>query len=105
MRTALAALGLASVLCLAAHASAAEPPPPPPPGQSGASSAGVPVAPAQPPGPRAGQKAPAFSLKTVDSGQTRALDSFTKAKGMKGAVLVFLSCKCPYVAQARAPLA
>jgi peroxiredoxin len=55
-------------------------------------------------GPRAGEKAPAFSLKAVDSGQPRALESFTKAKGMKGAVVLFLSCKCPYVAQARAPL-
>ena len=56
-------------------------------------------------GPRAGDKAPAFSLKTVDSGQARGLESFTKAKGMKGAVVLFLSCRCPYVAQARAPLA
>src|SRR5882672_1317790 len=56
-------------------------------------------------GPRAGEKAPAFALKTVDSGQARGLDSFTKAKGMKGAVVLFLSCKCPYVAQARAPIA
>jgi peroxiredoxin len=56
-------------------------------------------------GPRAGDKAPAFSLKTVDSGQARVLESFTKAKGMKGAVVLFLSCRCPYVAQARAPLA
>jgi peroxiredoxin len=56
-------------------------------------------------GPRAGEKAPGFSLKTVDSGQARALDSFTKAKGMKGAVVLFLSCRCPYVAQARAPIA
>jgi peroxiredoxin len=55
--------------------------------------------------PRAGDKAPAFSLKTVDSGQPRALESFTKAKGMRGAVVLFLSCRCPYVAQARAPLA
>jgi peroxiredoxin len=55
--------------------------------------------------PRAGAKAPAFSLKAVDSGQARALESFTKAKGVKGAVVVFLSCKCPYVVQARAPLA
>jgi peroxiredoxin len=55
--------------------------------------------------PRAGAKAPAFSLKAVDSGQPRTLESFTKAKGVKGAVVVFLSCKCPYVVQARAPLA
>src|SRR5262245_46720615 len=56
-------------------------------------------------GPRAGDKAPAFSLKSVDKGETRTLESFTKSKGMKGAAVVFLSCKCPYVAQARAPLA
>jgi peroxiredoxin len=55
--------------------------------------------------PRAGAKAPAFSLKAVDSGQPRTLESFTKAKGVKGAAVVFLSCKCPYVAQARGPLA
>jgi peroxiredoxin len=106
MRMRLAVLGVASVLGLLAlggPAFAGEPPPPP--AQSGASSAGVPVEPAQPPGPRAGQKAPSFSLKAVDSGQPRALESFTKAKGVKGTVVVFLSCKCPYVAQARAPLA
>src|SRR5262245_13994217 len=56
-------------------------------------------------GPRAGDKAPDFSLKTIDKGEARTLASFTKASGMKGAVVVFLSCKCPYVAQARAPLA
>src|SRR5215475_5406175 len=55
-------------------------------------------------GPRVGDKAPAFSLKTVDKGEARTLESFTRASGMKGAVVVFLSCKCPYVAQARAPL-
>ena len=65
--------------------------------------AAAPPAPAA--GPRAGAKAPAFALKMVDTGQTRALETFTKAKGVKGAVVVFLSCKCPYVAQARAPLA
>ena len=56
-------------------------------------------------GPRAGDKAPAFALKAVDSGQPRSLDSFTKAKSVKGAVVLFLSCRCPYVAQARGPLA
>ncbi len=60
--------------------------------------------------PRAGDKAPAFTLKTVDAGQPRTLDSFIKAKGQdgkagKGAVVLFLSCRCPYVAQARAPIA
>jgi peroxiredoxin len=72
-----------------------------------------PGAPATPPatptptpaGHHAGEKAPSFALKTVDSGQPRALESFIKAKGVKGAVVMFLSCRCPYVAQARAPLA
>jgi peroxiredoxin len=63
-----------------------------------------PVVPA-PAVPRAGDKAPSFTLKAVDSGQPRTLDSFAKAKGMKGAVLLFLSCRCPYVAQARSPIA
>ena len=59
-----------------------------------------------PTAPRAGDKAPAFTLKAVDTGQPRALESFTKAKGKaKGAVVLFLSCRCPYVAQAHAPLA
>jgi peroxiredoxin len=74
----------------------------------GAARADEPAPPAAAPapaGPRAGDKAPVFSLKAVDSGQPRSLESFTKAKGMKGAVVLFLSCKCPYVAQARAPLA
>src|SRR5262245_59223761 len=115
MRTRPAIWGLASLLCvsmggLGGIAAAGEPPPPaPPPAQAGAAPGGVPVEPAQPPGPRSGQKAPAFSLKTVDSGQPRTLDSFTKAKGngkpVLGAVVVFLSCRCPYVVQARAPLA
>jgi peroxiredoxin len=55
-------------------------------------------------GPRTGDKAPDFTLKTVDKGEARTLASFTQARGVKGAVVVFLSCKCPYVAQARAPL-
>jgi peroxiredoxin len=59
---------------------------------------------AVPAGPRPGDKAPAFSLKTVDQGEARTLESFARGKGVKGAALVFLSCKCPYVAQARAPL-
>jgi peroxiredoxin len=67
---------------------------------------------AAPSGPRVGDKAPPFALKAVDSGQSRALASFTKPKGKdkdknketKGAVVLFLSCRCPYVAQARAPL-
>jgi peroxiredoxin len=90
-------LGAAS---LARAASPGDPAPAAPP----------PMAPAAPSpalaGPRVGAKAPAFSLPSVDSGQPRTLDSFTKAaaKG-KGAVVLFLSCRCPYVAQAHAPLA
>jgi peroxiredoxin len=63
-----------------------------------------------PAAPRAGDKAPVFALPAVASGETRALDAFTRAKDAKGkekkgAVVVFLSCRCPYVVQARAPLA
>lgn len=54
---------------------------------------------------RAGDKAPAFTLKTIDKGEPRSLDLLTKDKKTKGVVLVFLSCKCPYVVQARQPLA
>jgi peroxiredoxin len=103
MRALRVSLGVVSLLGLSGLSFAGEPPAPPP-GMSGAAPGGLPVAPAQPPGPRAGQAAPAFTLNAVDSGQARALDSFTKAKGKKGAVVVFLSCKCPYVVQARAPL-
>jgi peroxiredoxin len=97
------ALALALVLGLVSAARAGEPPP----GAAAPPSAAAPPAIA---GPRPGDKAPAFSLKAVDSGQPRALDSFTKAKGKdgkegKGAVVLFLSCRCPYVAQARAPIA
>jgi peroxiredoxin len=108
MRTFKASLALALALGLANVAGAV------PAGEAAPGSAapggGPPGAAPAPTGPRAGEKAPAFTLRTVDSGQPRALDSFTKAKGKdgkdgKGAVLLFLSCKCPYVAQARAPLA
>lgn len=96
MRLFAASLVLPALLTLAPPgARAAEPAPPPA------------TAPAAPAGPRAGDKAPAFSLKTVDSGQTRTLESFTKAqkgKATKATVLLFLSCRCPYVAQARAPI-
>src|SRR4051794_25363341 len=113
MRASLAAVAVGVVslafvsLGFAGLAAAGQPaaPPAPPPGMSGAAPGGLPVAPAQAPGPRAGQSAPAFTLNAVDSGQARTLDSFAKAKGKKGGVVVFLSCKCPYVAQARAPLA
>ena len=90
MRTLKASLALALALGLVTASARAEDP--------------APAAPAIT-GPRAGEKAPGFALKAVDSGQPRALESFTKAKGIKGAVVLFLSCRCPYVAQARAPLA
>jgi peroxiredoxin len=90
MRLSAASLVLPALLSLSPLvARAAEPAAPPP---------------AAPVGPRAGAKAPGFSLKTVDSGQARTLESFTKAKGTKAAVVIFLSCRCPYVAQARAPI-
>src|SRR4051812_38467213 len=56
-----------------------------------------------------GDKAPAFALKAigagVDKGESVTLDSLSRAKGSKGAVLIFLSARCPYVAQARQPIA
>lgn len=54
--------------------------------------------------PRAGDKAPAFALKTVDKGESRSLERLVRGTDTQGAVLVFLSCRCPYVAQARQPL-
>jgi peroxiredoxin len=54
---------------------------------------------------RAGEKAPAFNLKTVDKGELRTLEGLSKAKGTAGTVVVFLSARCPYVVQARARLA
>ena len=55
--------------------------------------------------PRAGDRAPAFTLKTVDKGEARTLDRLVKDGSTRGAVMVFVSSKCPYVAQARQPLA
>jgi peroxiredoxin len=55
--------------------------------------------------PRAGDKAPAFVLKTADKGDARTLESFASARGSDGAVVVWLSARCPFVAQARAQLA
>lgn len=55
--------------------------------------------------PRVGDKAPAFVLKTVDKGEPRALNHLAEESHTQGVVLVFVSCKCPYVAQARQPLA
>ena len=57
------------------------------------------------PAPRVGDKAPAFALKTVDKGDVRALGDLTADKHSQAVAVVFLSCRCPYVAQARQPLA
>jgi peroxiredoxin len=57
------------------------------------------------PRPRAGDQAPAFTLKTVDKGEARTLDALVKEGAARGLVMVFVSSKCPYVAQARQPLA
>ncbi|HEX2660377.1 MAG TPA: hypothetical protein VHU40_18985, partial [Polyangia bacterium] len=56
--------------------------------------------------PRAGDKAPAFVLKTVDKGEPKALADLLREKegAGRGVVLAFLSAECPYVAQARQPL-
>ena len=56
------------------------------------------------PAPRVGDKAPSFALKTVDKGDVRVLGDLTADKHSQAVVLVFLSCRCPYVAQARQPL-
>jgi peroxiredoxin len=55
--------------------------------------------------PRSGDIAPAFVLKTVDTGEPRALEQLLTAGSGRGLVLVFVSAKCPYVAQARQTLA
>jgi len=54
--------------------------------------------------PRAGDKAPAFSLKAVDSGEMKTLAGALGEGQPRGVLVVFLSCKCPYAAQARQPL-
>jgi len=54
--------------------------------------------------PRAGDKAPSFTLKTVDKGESRTLARLVQDGPTRGVVMVFLSSKCPYVAQARQPL-
>jgi len=54
--------------------------------------------------PRAGDRAPAFSLKAIDSGETRTLAATLGEGQPRGVLVVFLSCKCPYAAQARQPL-
>jgi peroxiredoxin len=53
--------------------------------------------------PKIGEKAPAFSLPTVDKGEPRALADL--GKGKQATVAVFLSCRCPYVVKARQPIA
>ncbi|MBC8134205.1 MAG: redoxin domain-containing protein [Deltaproteobacteria bacterium] len=55
--------------------------------------------------PRVGDKAPVFTLKTVDKGEPRTLENLTRVADTRGAVLVFVSARCPYVVQARQPLA
>jgi peroxiredoxin len=55
--------------------------------------------------PRVGSKAPAFVLNTADTAEPRALDHLVRGAATRGAVLVFVSARCPYVAQARQPLA
>ena len=60
---------------------------------------------APPARPRVGDKAPPFVLKTVDMGEERALDNLVRGPATRGAVVLFLSARCPYVAQARQPLA
>ena len=62
------------------------------------------TAPSSPSRPRAGDKAPAFVLKTVDKAEPRALGELLKEGAGRGVVLVFLSARCPYVAQARQQL-
>jgi peroxiredoxin len=59
---------------------------------------------APPSRPRVGDKAPAFVLKTVDKAEPKALADLLKEAPGRGVALVFLSAKCPYVAQARQPL-
>ena len=61
--------------------------------------------PGTPSRPRVGDKAPAFVLKTVDKGEPLALDHLMRGAQTQGVVLVFVSARCPYVAQARQPLA
>jgi len=54
--------------------------------------------------PRAGDKAPTFSLKAVDTGEAKTLEGALAEGKPRGVLVVFLSCKCPYAAQARQPL-
>ena len=54
--------------------------------------------------PRAGDKAPTFSLKAIDTGEAKTLEGALAEGKPRGVLVVFLSCKCPYAAQARQPL-
>jgi peroxiredoxin len=54
--------------------------------------------------PRAGDRAPAFALKTIDTGEGLSLDGLLRAPETEGVVVIFVSNRCPYVAQARQPL-
>jgi peroxiredoxin len=69
-----------------------------------AAAAGAPRAIAAGP-PRAGDKAPAFTLRPVDKGEARALGGMLKGRRTRGLVLAFVSSRCPYVVQARQQLA
>lgn len=55
-------------------------------------------------GPRAGERAPRFTLTSVDTSEPKVLDRLLKDGAPRGVAVVFLSCKCPYAAQARQPL-
>lgn len=44
-------------------------------------------------------------LKTADKGELRSLDNLVRGGETRGAVVVFVSARCPYVVQARQPLA
>jgi peroxiredoxin len=75
------------------------------PGEPSARAAPATAASAEPArGPRAGDKAPRFTLKAVDGSEPKALDRLLKEGAPRAVAVVFLSCKCPYAAQARQPL-
>jgi peroxiredoxin len=55
------------------------------------------------PHPRVGDRAPGFALST-DKGEAVSLDGLMRAPETRGVVVIFVSTRCPYVAQARQPL-
>lgn len=57
------------------------------------------AAPAALAGARVGDKAPAFTLKTVDKGEPRALAAL--GKGKAATVVFFHSARCPFVKESR----